>query len=577
LENTNNIPLKYDKYFIIIHKFVIIKPMKKLSDGFTPSTILSGFTIIEILVVITVIGVLSTIGIVSFSNIQAGSRDSQRSSKITVIAEALEKYYSQNGEYPSCNAMSAAPSTVTTNTLVGMDPNDLTAPSGTSGTNSILASCADLPAGTDGFAYVGDSACIATSGKTCLQYTLKYLEQASGQIKIRASRHASVPLLMAPSSSPATTVTFSNPNVLATITPVSCNTGTAQYQINSRTNDGSWTGWTAWSTTTTASQAANQGVKYGYMAQAQCYIDDFHYSPTVTGAEGTYIRSITAPTMTTVTANTVGSTTTWSWPAVTCASGTTASYQYDYTVSPAGSDSGWVSNGSNLSVAFTTSTGGQTYTVAVQAKCTNAYAASAWSGLGSASYSPPQTGSQSYTTAGTYTFTVPANVIRVTAILIGAGGGGGATDGVNAGSGGGGGASDISIISVTPGAQLSVVVGSGGSVGNSPGGIGNASTFSGHSAAGGLGGCRGGTAPCNAAPYYTGGAGGVGSSYGGDGKYPVSYQYNATYSASANPGGVSAGGTSSGTGGKGAGIGYGNGGGGANSAAGGAGAVLIFW
>jgi hypothetical protein len=196
---------------------------------------------------------------------------------------------------------------------------------------------------------------------------------------------------MAPSSSPAITVTFSNPNVLATITPVSCNSGTPQYQINSRTNDGSWTGWTAWSTTTTATQTANDGVKYGYQAQARCYVDASNYSAAATGSESTYIDPIGTPTMTTVTANTAGATTTWSWPAVSCASGTTANYRYDYTVSPATYDSGWVANGTALSIQFTTSTQGQTYTVAVQAKCTSTYTASAWSGSGSASYYNPIT------------------------------------------------------------------------------------------------------------------------------------------------------------------------------------------
>jgi hypothetical protein len=90
--------------------------------------------------------------------------------------------------------------------------------------------------------------------------------------------------------------------------------------------------------------------------------------------------------MTTVTANNSGSTTTWSWPAVTCASGTTANYRYDYTIPAASYDSGWVSNGTALSVAFTTSTGGYTYTVAVQADCVSSYTASGWSGSGSAGY-----------------------------------------------------------------------------------------------------------------------------------------------------------------------------------------------
>ena len=69
----------------------------------------SGFTIVELLVVMVIIGILTALGVLSYSKIQASTRDYQRSSKITIIAESLEKYYDQNGEYPSCTAM-ASPS-----------------------------------------------------------------------------------------------------------------------------------------------------------------------------------------------------------------------------------------------------------------------------------------------------------------------------------------------------------------------------------------------------------------------------------------------------------------------------------
>ena len=87
-----------------------------------------GFTLVELMIVTAVIGVLATISIVGFSNIQATSRDTQRADKIATIAEALEKYYSANGEYPDCYAMSQQPaSAVTTGTnatLPGLDPTD---------------------------------------------------------------------------------------------------------------------------------------------------------------------------------------------------------------------------------------------------------------------------------------------------------------------------------------------------------------------------------------------------------------------------------------------------------------------
>src|SRR5665811_1610137 len=98
-----------------------------------------------------------------------------------------------------------------------------------------------------------------------------------------------------------------------------------------------------------------------------------------------------APTAPVVTAGTVTDTTTWSWPDVTasCASGTTARYQYKYTITPSGYDSGWVTptNPEALSIAFTTSTQeDQTYLVEVQSQCFLGSEASSWSASGSDDY-----------------------------------------------------------------------------------------------------------------------------------------------------------------------------------------------
>jgi prepilin-type N-terminal cleavage/methylation domain-containing protein len=276
-----------------------MKPMKKPSNG---------FTIIELLVVIAIIGILTTIGIVSFSRIQSSSRDSQRSSKTVAISEALEKYFDKNGEYPSCAQMADSVSAITTTTLKDVDPNILATPSASAGTNSILPSCADLTAGVDGFAYIGDSNCVSTPGQTCLQYTLKYREESTGQIKTITGRRTSVALLTQPSSSPTiTSVVLNGSNVQATMSTVTCNAGTAQYRIRIRTNDGTWGSYSGWSgSTTDTSQVAADGVKYGYQAQAQCLSGSLFSNPT-TSAENTYIDPIgTIPTVPGVSANTGG-------------------------------------------------------------------------------------------------------------------------------------------------------------------------------------------------------------------------------------------------------------------------------
>jgi prepilin-type N-terminal cleavage/methylation domain-containing protein len=74
-----------------------------------------GFTIIELLVSIVVIGILVTIMIVSYGGIQQRSRDSDRSSDITQLKIAIEKYHADKSMYPpdcgdnvGCNASSLA-------------------------------------------------------------------------------------------------------------------------------------------------------------------------------------------------------------------------------------------------------------------------------------------------------------------------------------------------------------------------------------------------------------------------------------------------------------------------------------
>jgi len=77
--------------------------------------------------------------------------------------------------------------------------------------------------------------------------------------------------------------------------------------------------------------------------------------------------------------------------------------------------------------------------------------------------------SQSYTTPGTYTFTVPAGVTQVTALIVGAGGGGGRSDingsGAAVAGGGGGGGVYIDSFTVVPNEEIAVVVGAGGAGG----------------------------------------------------------------------------------------------------------------
>lgn len=134
-----------------------------------------------------------------------------------------------------------------------------------------------------------------------------------------------------------------------------------------------------------------------------------------------------------------------------------------------------------------------------------------------------------YSTPGSFTFTVPAGVTKLRVEVAGGGGGGGGADGQSAGKGGNGGsgAKTNTTFAVTAGASVAVVVGAGGSSAykKNNGGTGGTSKAGSVSARGGNGGTYGyyldesdgekdvrnrydGT---NGTSYGSGGAGGLGA------------------------------------------------------------------
>lgn len=141
-----------------------------------------GFTIIEIAIAVVIIGILVTLASFSFIAVQKQSRDGQRESDTSVIAEALEKYYEENGEYPSCEALRTSPQAV----LPNLDPEALIMPL-SDGTNSIV--CADIDSQTgDVIAFVGDGSTDCQTGASCLSWTIKYRKESNGEVVVINSR-----------------------------------------------------------------------------------------------------------------------------------------------------------------------------------------------------------------------------------------------------------------------------------------------------------------------------------------------------------------------------------------------------
>ena len=134
-----------------------------------------GFTIVEVAVVIVILAILVTLTALGFNRTMSNSRNDSTNSKGKLIATALEKYYNQNGEYPTCAQLSQSISTVSNTYLPGIEPNTLTRDGATSGTNSVTCSSPT----TGNFAYTS----------TGNAFTLQYKEEATGKIVTFNSQH----------------------------------------------------------------------------------------------------------------------------------------------------------------------------------------------------------------------------------------------------------------------------------------------------------------------------------------------------------------------------------------------------
>ncbi len=322
-----------------------------------------------------------------------------------------------------------------------------------------------------------------------------------------------------PSQAPTIAVSITGGTVTATITGTpTCPSGAiVQYAFKSRTNDSStWGSYSTWSNTIlTSSQSTAQGVKYGYIAQARCYVSSSLYSDGSESLEQTAVASINAPGAPTV-SWTVNDWqyTTWNWSAASCPAGSTGNYQtsffYDNNPTP-----------QYPIYTITTATSSQRQTsrwqtgfyMRVEAQCQNANTASGWSAWGTAN------------NATEWFIRNPTMQI-----LVVAGGGGGGSD--NGGGGGGGGLLHNESygvnVSMQQNADYWVEIGGGGGGGpsnsNYGGNGGNSSFMYYYATSGGRGngtgigdvsyGGGGGAYARNSG--HSGGSGGAGGGVGGE-------------------------------------------------------------
>jgi prepilin-type N-terminal cleavage/methylation domain-containing protein len=283
-----------------------------------------GFTLVELIVVIATIGILATITVIGLTRYQADTRDARRASSVNIISESLEKYYDENGEYPSCSAVSAAPAVVTEETLQGVSADALQAPQAPSSeTNSIECDGAILTLdGTDFFEYEGDGSPSCNASSSCLRYTLKYKDESSGEIvSLESRRNASI------ATSGAATITVSDTdfdNITVSWTAVP----NASSYVVQRSSSAAFTS----PTEQTVTGGSLSEVMTG-LATATSYY--FRVRPDSAAVQGVWSNTVSATTLNipkpvcTATANSNSQITT-TWNSVS----TATSYNFQYSLSP---------------------------------------------------------------------------------------------------------------------------------------------------------------------------------------------------------------------------------------------------
>ncbi|QQS22424.1 prepilin-type N-terminal cleavage/methylation domain-containing protein [Candidatus Saccharibacteria bacterium] len=248
-----------------------------------------GFTLVEVSVVIALLSVLASVTVVSFSQAQRQARDKSREANAQIIAGALEKYYVANGEYPGCNRISLDAATVTSQYLIGVDKSVLRMPQDTApDDNSITCGEATL-ATNDIYAYVGETSSTCSTGTSCLEFTLKWRQEADNQTRSISSEHKAVIAssgAITVSASPTGTTTgaaswTSIPNALSYTLQISTNaTFTAPTSSTYTTTNGTFTG-------------LSQGTTYWVRARANSASSTGDWSNTATLTT----NAIVAPTI----------------------------------------------------------------------------------------------------------------------------------------------------------------------------------------------------------------------------------------------------------------------------------------
>ncbi|UTX51052.1 prepilin-type N-terminal cleavage/methylation domain-containing protein [Candidatus Saccharibacteria bacterium TM7i] len=151
-----------------------------------------GFTLIELVIVVAVIIILTSIAAAGMTIYLKDARDNERAGKMTILVEALERYYDQNGEYPSCAVLSDSNVSSAAQALGGIDLQTFVAPSAEEGTTNSINCSSDQPTGQpDTFNY---SSTPAVASNTAMRnYTLRYWSEGNNSVETVMGRRGREP------------------------------------------------------------------------------------------------------------------------------------------------------------------------------------------------------------------------------------------------------------------------------------------------------------------------------------------------------------------------------------------------
>ncbi len=351
-----------------------------------------GFTLIELIVVVVVIAILVSISTFGFIAIQAQSRDTERAANATVIAEALEKYYDQNGEYPGCNALTGDASTVRSSTLKGIDESVLLTPNApTTVTNTIQCTNVEPSGDNDYFAYVADTSNECQSGSACAYWTLKYQEEETDSVgEIDSRRQASAFAVPSPTGLTITASLVGSTTARGIAGGGNCSgSSVIERQLRYRATNTSATGtWSAWVSASQQDLPADQGYKYSFEQRARCTVS-VTSSNWASSAVGAVVRPITTlPAAVTVSVTPSTTVLLFSRTSATCPTGTTARYQYKY-LADWNYESTWYGPSTASTYNWTAASEGYEYKINIQAHCYTVHSTGGWGGTGGVSYIRP--------------------------------------------------------------------------------------------------------------------------------------------------------------------------------------------